>query len=233
VELTLSNVTSAGLTWLESRSDLVPAPPAGLQAGSPPYYYDVQSTATFIGGVNLCFNIRGISFARPQDQVLIYTIAGGVWTPLANHTTPNAGQICGDTSSLGTLALFYPQVAETAISTIAGTGFAEGSIDGAGNDPRDDFAEFVPAVQSTLTRPGFIALATGGALAAVRRRQRIDVRLAHPPHGSPDRADFNRHRCGRRCGFAPIAVDPGGQSSTACRSTRRPASTSSATTSGT
>ena len=32
---------------------------------------------------------------------------------------------------------------------------------------------------------------------AVRRRQRIDVRLAHSSHGFPDRADFNRHRCGR------------------------------------
>ncbi|MGH9139590.1 MAG: hypothetical protein ACRD2I_00460, partial [Vicinamibacterales bacterium] len=212
VELTFSTVTSSGLTWLESRSDLVPPPPAGAQAGSPPYYYDVHSTATFIGDVNLCVNTRGMSFARPQSDVVMYSLAGGVWARLADQFRPNDDQICGDVSGLGTLALFYPQVPETAISTMAGTGFAENAIDGFGNDPRDDFGEFVPAVQSTLTRPGSIAVATAAATPQLfvadngstfgSRIRRMDLRSGQISTVID---------VGGCYGFAPIAVDPGGQ----------------------
>lgn len=208
IELTFAQVTTPGLTWLQSRSDLVPAPPSDLQAGSPPYYYDVQSTAKFTGNIRLCFDIRGMSFPRPQDELQIYAATGDTWSLLANQSVPNGDQICGETVALGTFAVFYAQVPETAIATFAGTGAAEDGIDGRGGDPRDDFAEGVPATQSTLTRPdrlardgvGNIYVADNGLLSGARIR-RIDtagyVSTVVPP--------------GVCHGFSPIAVDGGGQ----------------------
>lgn len=162
IEVTFPNVTSSGLTWLESRSDLMPPPPPGLQAGSPPYYYDIQSNAGFIGTLNLCFNIRGMSFARPQDQLSIYQASGDAWTPLVNQSRPTSDQVCGDTASLGTFAVFYPEVPETRITTFAGTGCAEDAVDGFGGDPCDDFREFASATDSSLTRPGSLAASVSG-----------------------------------------------------------------------
>ncbi|HET9832704.1 MAG TPA: hypothetical protein VFP91_13365, partial [Vicinamibacterales bacterium] len=212
IELTFSTVTSPGLTWLESRSDLVPPPPAGLQAGSPPYYYDVHSTATYVDVVNVCVNTRGMSFARPKSDVLIYTLTGGAWTPLGNQYSPNADQMCGDVSSLGTFALFYSQVPETAISTMAGTGFAENAIDGLGGDPRDDFNDFVPALQSTLTRPGSIAVATAAVppqLFVADNGSTFGSRIRRLDLGSGQISTVIYQ--GGCYGFAPLAVDPAGQ----------------------
>src|SRR5687768_3575474 len=60
IDVTFAQVTASGLTSLGSRNDLAPPPPAGLQAGSPPYYYDIATTAAFTGNIRLCFNIRGM-----------------------------------------------------------------------------------------------------------------------------------------------------------------------------
>lgn len=163
ITVTFTNVSAAGLTWMTSRSDLTPPPPAGLQAGSPPYYYDLFSTAAFSGTVRMCVDTRGMSLARSSDQALIYQLgAGGDWTPISAQDQPDADHLCGDASSLGTFAIFYPQVVETAITTIAGTGCAEDSIDGAGGDPCDDFTPVAPATQSSLTRPGNLAASVLG-----------------------------------------------------------------------
>jgi len=161
IELTFANVRTAGLTWLASRSDLTPAPPTGLQAGSPPYYYDVESNAGFDGTVNVCFDIGGASYARRQDELLIYRQAGASWVALDNQSHAVPSQVCGDTPTLGSFAIFYAQVPETAIATFAGTGCAQDSIDGFGGDPCDDFNESAQAAQSSLTRPGQLAVGGG------------------------------------------------------------------------
>jgi hypothetical protein len=163
IELDFPDVSDDGLTWLASRADLIPPPPLGLQAGSPPYYYDIQSTASFDTPFTVCFNIRGMSFPAPESDLLIYQLLNGAWTALDNQFASSADQICADAPDVGTFAIFYPQVPETAISTIAGTGYAEGSIDGLGGDRRDDFNDFVPAVQSTVTRPTSLAVSTAGS----------------------------------------------------------------------
>ena len=129
IEVTFANVTASGLTWLESRHDATPPPPAGMQAGSPPYYYDLQSTATFTGLVNVCFNIRGMSFARANGELVIHRLDQGIWRAPDNQAA-TGDQVCGDAVAPGTFAIFYPQVPETAITTIAGTGVAENAFDG-------------------------------------------------------------------------------------------------------
>jgi uncharacterized repeat protein (TIGR01451 family) len=178
ITLTFSSVTAEGTTWLESRADLVPPLPAGLQAGSPPFYYDLHSTAAFEGSVAVCFDIRGMSFPRPNEELQIYTATGNTWTPLDNQNATSNGLLCGDAPALGTFAIFYAQVAATAIATFAGTGVAQGALDGPGGDPRDDFSDNVPATQSALTQPGRLTHDAAGniyVMEVTTRIRRIDA----------------------------------------------------------
>lgn len=161
--ITFPSVTNAGLTWLQSRADLNPAPPSGMQAGSPPYYYDIHTTAAFSGPATLCMDMTGMSFADAAD-VQLYELRAGVWTPLAAGMQGNSLCANTDLSNVNggdrstTVAFFYPQVPATAITAIAGTGYAEGSIDGPGGNPLDDAPNGVPALQSALTQPAGLAI---------------------------------------------------------------------------
>jgi probable HAF family extracellular repeat protein len=160
--ITFPQVLTDGLTWLVSRSDLNPAPPSGMQAGSPPYYYDIHTTAAFNGPATLCMDMTGMSFADAAD-VQLFEMQSGAWTPLS--ASLQGTSLCALTSlpntsgsdQMTTVAFFYPQVLSTFISAIAGTGFAEGSIDGPGGDPRDDATNGGPALQSALTQPASLA----------------------------------------------------------------------------
>ncbi len=208
--ITFPSVLADGLTWLQSRSDLNPAPPTGMQAGSPPYYYDVHTTASFSGAATLCLDRTGMSFADPAD-VQLYELQSGVWTPLPADVQGNS--LCAATSLANTsggdrsttVAFFYPQVPATAITAIAGTGYAEGSIDGPGGDPRDDAPNGVPPLQSALSRP------TSMAFNSVARQLYVSESGLT---GAIRRIDLNSNQIslivpyGGAIGSAPIALDP-------------------------
>jgi probable HAF family extracellular repeat protein len=208
--ITFQSVLANGLTWLQSRSDLNPAPPTGMQAGSPPYYYDIHTTASFSGPATVCLDRTGMSFADPAN-VQLYELQSGVWTPLSANV--QGSSLCADTSlsdATGgnrstTIAFFYPQVPATAIKAIAGTGYAEGSIDGPGGDPRDDAPNGVPALQSALSRPTSMAfnssarqlfVSESGLTGAIRQ---IDLNTNQISLIVPN---------GQAVASAPIALDP-------------------------
>jgi uncharacterized repeat protein (TIGR01451 family) len=153
VTLTFANVLTPGLSHFRSRSDLNPGPPVLMQAGSPPYYYDIGTTAGYTGNIEVCVTTTGMSFANP-GAIQLYQVQGGNWTALTSSLT-SSSQICGSTLSLssGPFAIFYPQVPETAISTIAGNGFQLFGIDGPGGNPRDDDVASGPATSIPLSWP--------------------------------------------------------------------------------
>ncbi|HZP07028.1 MAG TPA: choice-of-anchor D domain-containing protein [Terracidiphilus sp.] len=210
--ITFPAVLADGLTWLQSRSDQNPPIPPGLQAGSPPYYYDVHTTAAFSEPATLCVDRTGMSFADPNN-VRLYELESDVWTPLSASAQGNS--LCADTSLPNTnggdrsttVAFFYPQVPATAITAIAGTGYGEGSIDGPGGDPRDDAPNGVPPLQSALSRPASLAfnpssrqllVSESGSTGAIRR---IDLNTNLISLVAP---------YGQAVGSAPLATDPSG-----------------------
>ena len=210
--MTFEAVTAPGLTWLESRWDLLPPPPNTLQAGSPPYYYEIKSNAAFTGTVRVCVNIRGMSLARGQAELQLHQLVSGVWTPLTNQDAPSGDEICGEAPGLGTFAIFYPPVPETAIAAIAGTGFAEDAIDPPGGDPRDEFRAQAPALQSTLTRPDRLALlrsASSRKLFVADNGYPFGARLRILNLATGEISSFLEP--GECYGFGPLAVDPTGQ----------------------
>jgi hypothetical protein len=168
VTVTFDNVTSSGLTWVTTRVDQNPPAPVDsqtglplIQAGSPPMYFDIHTSAGFTGVAHVCINTQGMSFADPIN-VQVYEVQAGNWVALS--TTPQGSQLCADTSFpltgpgdlLSTMAIFYPPVATTAITTIAGNGFSPGQKDGdpnGGANSQDNFVDGGAAVQQAIGQP--------------------------------------------------------------------------------
>ncbi len=78
LKLTFDSITAAGLTWMRTRTDQLPAPPAGKQLGSAPYYYDVESTSAGSGNVRICVDSTGMSFVSGQS-VRLHRLNGTAW----------------------------------------------------------------------------------------------------------------------------------------------------------
>ena len=139
-----------GNAYLHTRLDQTPPIPAHLQAGSPPIYFDLSTDATLVAPITLCADTRGMSFANPAN-IRLYQQSGplGAWVDITSAGYPQGNQLCGQSDTLGTFAIFYPQVPATAVRTIAGNGVREGSNDGVGGNPIDDFQDG-PATSTAL-----------------------------------------------------------------------------------
>jgi uncharacterized repeat protein (TIGR01451 family) len=135
--------------YLRSRLDQLPPIPANLQAGSPPMYFDVSTDGVIVPPVSVCIDTRGMSFANAGNVRLYQSQESGGWADITSSGYPQSNQLCGQSDSLGTFAIFYPQVPATTVQTIAGNGVLEGSNDGVGGNPIDDFVDG-PATATAL-----------------------------------------------------------------------------------
>ena len=107
VTLTFSSVTAGGNTTLTT-SSTGPTPPAGLQLGSPPVYYNLATTATFAGAIEICISTAGITFVGTP---VMYHFEGGAWVDVTDTARSTSTQICGTVTSLSPFALFAPTTA--------------------------------------------------------------------------------------------------------------------------
>ena len=139
--------------YLRTHLDRVPAIPSNLQAGSPPIYFDVSTDAALMQPpIQVCVDTTGMSFADPPHiRLYQYQQLGqpAAWTNITSSGYPQGHQICGQSDTLGTFAIFYPQVPPTAVQTIAGNGVLVDSVDGPDGDPIDDYADG-PATSTPL-----------------------------------------------------------------------------------
>ena len=137
VENHSGNITGTGVTTVNVRTNGVPPLPDGYQLGSPPYYYDVVSTVPAAGPFTFCVDVEGMSFADSNLRMFVHD--GVAWTDVT--TAAGAHEVCGQSAALGTYAILHrANVANTA-TTIAGSGYDPGALDGPGGDPRDDFID--------------------------------------------------------------------------------------------
>ena len=96
IQLTFDDVTGAGETWLTISAD-GPAIPAGFQLGDPPAWYDIETSATFVGNVEVCI-YYGAAF--PEDanlQLLHYDAAAEPpgWDDVTTSLDVDNDTICG------------------------------------------------------------------------------------------------------------------------------------------
>jgi hypothetical protein len=154
VTITAAGIGGAGgNAYLRSRLDQNPPIPADVQAGSPPIYFELSIDAIFIAPFTVCVDTRGMSFASPANIRLYHYKHFGqlaLWTDVTSAGYPQGPQLCGQSDTLGTFAIFYPQVPATTVQTIAGNGVLERSNDGAGGNPSDDYRDG-PATSTALS----------------------------------------------------------------------------------
>jgi hypothetical protein len=144
--------SGGGNAYLRTRLDQNPPIPAHLQAGSPPIYFDLSADAVLLAPFSVCIDTRGMSLANPGNIRLYHNQQSGqlsFWTDVTSPGYPQGELVCGQSNSLGTFAIFYPQVPSTAGQTIAGNGVLAGSIDGVGGSPVDDYRDG-PATATAL-----------------------------------------------------------------------------------
>lgn len=141
VTLTFDNVTTAGTTTLQT-SSTGPAPPAGYRAGTPSRYEELSTTAAFTGGVRVCIDYSGRTFAD-EAGLRLFRRSGGTWTDETVSVDTAANLICGRTTALGVFALFAPNRPPVASVTEPAGGYVvtEGgtvTLQGSGTDPDGD-----------------------------------------------------------------------------------------------
>lgn len=100
-DLTFDEVTGEGVTTIEV-TDTAPPVPGGFEIGDPPVYYDVQTTATFTGNVEVCINYDQNAIGIPEtDLVLLHYDSGtAMWQDVTTSVNTATNVICGSVSSL-------------------------------------------------------------------------------------------------------------------------------------
>ncbi len=86
MRITFSQVTSPGLTTLTVASTS-PTGLTGFQLGDPPTYYNLTSTATWIGTAVVCINYTGVSFSGATTLRVMHFESGAWVDDTVSHDT--------------------------------------------------------------------------------------------------------------------------------------------------
>jgi hypothetical protein len=117
VTLNFSNVTRGGVTILDI-SGAGQTPPAGFRLGSPPTYYELSTTATFSGPVQVCFNYIGTTYRTRNLRLLHYE--GGRWRDVTTSIDFVGHVICGSVTSFSPFVIVEPTAASLTASPAVG-----------------------------------------------------------------------------------------------------------------
>lgn len=163
VSLTFDNVTTPGTSTL-TISSTGPARPAGYRAGTPALYYDLSTAAVFKGGVKVCIDYTGTTFAN-EASLKLFHYTGGSWQDTTVSLDANANVICGRTTSFSVFAIFGANQAPVASIAEPAGGYRlnEGGsvvLQGSGSDQDGDplTYEWSPATElndRTFATPTF------------------------------------------------------------------------------
>ncbi len=132
VELTFDNVTSGGETTVTSGTvggGGGPPPPANFRLGNPPTFYNIETSATFDGSIQVCLSYTGISYGN-ESQVRLLHFEGGSWVNVTSPGYPDTANdiVCGTVTSLSPFLAAEQNLAPVIVSlTVPTTPTALGS----------------------------------------------------------------------------------------------------------
>lgn len=104
--VTFSAVLQAGDTTVTSSSS-GPALPGGFQAGMPPTYFDISTTATYTPPVTVCINYTGVSYLN-ESTLRLFHYENDAWADVTSSHDQGANVICGITTSLSPFVVAEP-----------------------------------------------------------------------------------------------------------------------------
>lgn len=122
VRLDLQGAAADGVATLNIQTDMQPAPPAGLQFGSPPHIYEIAATTTATA-ISVCIDTTGMTFAD-RAHARLFFLDGGTWNDVTSNADPGSALICGGLPAFGSVAIFTPTVSGSGAETLAGTGLS-------------------------------------------------------------------------------------------------------------
>ena len=101
--ITFDSVTDEGATTVTT-DDTGPGLPSGFQLGSPGTYYDISTTATFNGTIEICIDYSGVSYDSEAELKLLHFENGG-WVDATTSVDTVNDIICGEVTSLSPFAI--------------------------------------------------------------------------------------------------------------------------------
>jgi hypothetical protein len=108
VTLTFAEVTSGGTTSL-TIPETPPTEPDGFMFGDPPTFFDIVTTATFAGDVEVCASFDPSAFTDPAGVRLFHFVAlpdPGFWDDITSLPVDfDNGRVCGFTDSFSPFLL--------------------------------------------------------------------------------------------------------------------------------
>jgi hypothetical protein len=104
--VTFASVLQAGDTTVTSSSSGPPLP-GGFQAGMPPSYFDISTTATYTPPVTVCINYTGVSYLD-ESALRLFHYENNAWMDVTSSQDQGANVICGITTSLSPFVVAEP-----------------------------------------------------------------------------------------------------------------------------
>lgn len=104
ISFTFDNVTGGGETTV-TVSEAGTPPPSGFRIGNPPTYFNLETTATFDGAVEVCIDYTNTNYNDETTLKLMHNGTGG-WTDITTSLDIVANIICGSTNSFSEFAVF-------------------------------------------------------------------------------------------------------------------------------
>lgn len=106
VAITFETVTDAGNTSV-TESDTGPLLPSNFAAScTPPVYYDITTTATYSGDIEVCLSYD--DSVCDETDLRLYHYEGGAWVDCTTSVDTTSNIICGTVTSLSTFVLLSP-----------------------------------------------------------------------------------------------------------------------------
>jgi len=120
--ITFQEVVQGGNTNAHLMSDHG-QPPVGFRLGTPPVYFDISTTAAYLGTVEVCLDYSGIQFGSEDRLKLFHRSGSGQgWEDITASLDFTADIICGLTTSLSDFAVFEAEGTSTGGSGGGGGG---------------------------------------------------------------------------------------------------------------
>ncbi len=104
VGLTFERVVTPGDSLVTATTG--PPPPTGFQVGNPSRFYEITTTADYVGSINVCISTVGVTFT---GEPRLFHYEAGAWVDTTTSIT--ATEVCGTTTSLSPFAVFSPKPA--------------------------------------------------------------------------------------------------------------------------
>jgi len=107
VTLTFDEVIDPGVTSVTSTTPGGnQGPPQGFRFGSPPVIYEITTTATFTGQIEVCFDYNNVSFGNENNLKLFHSPDGTNWVDITTSLDTENDIICGTVTSLSFFGVF-------------------------------------------------------------------------------------------------------------------------------